>query len=167
MFELIRAYQKRDPAATNPWEVFFLYPGYKAMAFHRVAHAFYRGRVPFLPRLTSEIGRFLTGIEIHPGAQIGRRFVIDHGTGVVIGETAIIGDDVLIYQGSTLGGRSFLRGKRHPTVGDRVIIGAGARVLGNVTVGHDAKVGANSVVLTDVPPGATAVGAPARLIPGR
>lgn len=161
MLESIKA---RDPAARSLFEIAFLYPGLRALAFHRVSHAFWQMRLYFLARLMSELGRWLSGIEIHPGATIGRRLFIDHGTGVVIGETATIGNDVTLYHGVTLGGVSTAQTgeRRHPTVEDQVIIGAGAQVLGPVTVGHGARVGANAVVVKDVPPGVTVVGIPAQ-----
>ncbi|MGE4064103.1 MAG: serine O-acetyltransferase EpsC [Rhodospirillaceae bacterium] len=161
MLESIRA---RDPAARSLLEIALLYPGVRVLAFHRIAHALFGMRLTFLARLVSEIGRWLSGIEIHPGAKIGKRLFIDHGTGVVIGETAIIGDDVTMYHGVTLGGVSTAKtGKRrHPVVEDKVIIGAGAQVLGPITVGHGARVGANAVAVRDVPPGVTVVGIPAQ-----
>ena len=161
MLESIRA---RDPAARSLWEIALLYPGVRALAFYRVAHALWQIRLYFLARLISEIGRWLSGIEIHPGAIIGKRFFIDHGTGVVIGETAVIGDDVTMYHGVTLGGVSTDQTgmRRHPLVEDKVIIGAGAQVLGPITVGHGARVGANAVAVRDVAPGVTVVGIPAQ-----
>lgn len=153
----------RDPAARTIWEVVFCYPGLHAIWLHRVAHWLWQRRQHFLGRLLSHLNRFVTGIEIHPGARIGRRFFIDHGSGVVIGETAEIGDDVLIYQGVVLGGTSLQKRKRHPTLGDNVVIGAGAILLGPITVGDDAKVGAGSVVIKPVPAGSTVVGVPARV----
>ncbi|GGC04196.1 serine acetyltransferase [Oxalicibacterium flavum] len=155
----------RDPAARSGWEVVTCYPGFHAIVVHRCAHWFWQRGFKWLGRFTSHIGRWLTGIEIHPGAQIGRRVFIDHGFGVVIGETAEVGDDCTIYQGVTLGGTSLSKGaKRHPTLGKGVIIGAGAQVLGAFTVGEGAKVGSNAVVVKEVPAGATAVGNPARII---
>jgi serine O-acetyltransferase len=154
---------RKDPAAKSVLEVIVCYPGLHALWFHRIAHWFYKKRLFFIARLISHISRFLTGIEIHPGAKIGRRFFIDHGMGVVIGETTEIGDDVLIYQGVVLGGVSLSKGKRHPTVGNNVVIGAGAIVLGNIKIGDNARIGAGSVVLKDVPEGATVVGVPARV----
>jgi serine O-acetyltransferase len=154
---------RKDPAAKSVLEVIVCYPGLHALWFHRIAHWFYKKRFFFIARLISHISRFLTGIEIHPGAKIGRRFFIDHGMGVVIGETTEIGDDVLIYQGVVLGGVSLSKGKRHPTVGNNVVIGAGAIVLGNIKIGDNARIGAGSVVLKDVPEGATVVGVPARV----
>ncbi|MBR1780829.1 MAG: serine O-acetyltransferase [Oscillospiraceae bacterium] len=162
--ELLGAYQARDPAARSKLEIFLLYPGVHALIRHRIAHFLYRHRLFFLARLISQWSRHRTGIEIHPGATIGRRFVIDHGMGIVIGETAEIGDDVLLYHGVTLGGTGKDRGKRHPTIGNNVMIGCGAKVLGPFTVGDGARIAANSVVLSEVPPNATAVGVPARIV---
>jgi len=159
----VRAAQKRDPAAKSFLEVLLLYQGLHALISHRVAHFFYRMRLYFLARMISQASRFMTGIEIHPGAKIGRRFFVDHGMGVVIGETAEIGDDVLIYQGVTLGGAGLEKGKRHPTIGNNVVIGTGAKVLGNITVGDNSYVGANAVVIRDVPPNSTVVGVPGRV----
>lgn len=153
----------KDPAAKTTWEVVVCYPGLHALWLHRIAHLLWRHRLLFLGRLLSHLNRFLTGIEIHPGARIGRRFFIDHGMGVVIGETAEIGDDVLMYQGVVLGGTSLEKTKRHPTIGNNVVIGAGATILGPVTVGDNARIGAGSVVIKPVPPGATVVGVPGRL----
>lgn len=160
--EGIEAVRARDPAARSRLEVILCYPGVHALALHRVAHRLWRWRLRLLARVLSHISRMLTGIEIHPAARIGRRLVIDHGDGVVIGETAEIGDDVLMYHQVTLGGTSLAGGKRHPTIGDKVILGAGAKVLGPIVVGEGARVGANAVVLSDVPPGQTVVGIPAR-----
>ena len=159
----IRAAQKRDPAAKSFLEVMLLYSGLHALIYYRIAHFFYRIRLFFLARALSQAARFFTGIEIHPGAIIGKRFFIDHGLGVVIGETAIIGDDVLLYQGSTLGGTGIIKGKRHPTVGNNVVIGAGAKVLGNIVIGDNSYIGANAVVVKDVPPNSTVVGIPGRI----
>ena len=156
----------RDPAARSFWEVITCYPGMHAVWFHRIAHWFWTAGLRWVARFIAHISRFLTGIEIHPGARIGRRFFIDHGMGVVIGETAEIGDDVTLYHGVTLGGTSWNAGKRHPTLCNGVVIGAGAKVLGPLTVGVGAKVGSNAVVVKDVPDGATAVGNPARIING-
>jgi serine O-acetyltransferase len=156
---------ERDPAARNWLEVMFCYPGLHALCFHRIAHWLYRRQLAFIPRLISHLGRFLTGIEIHPGAQIGQGVFIDHGMGVVIGETAIVGDNTLIYQGVTLGGTGKQTGKRHPTIGKNVVVGAGAKVLGNIEVGDRVRIGAHSVVLRDVPPDNTVVGVPGRNIP--
>lgn len=154
----------RDPAARNGLEVLFCYPGLQALVFHRFAHQLYQMRIPFLPRLVSHIARFLTGIEIHPGATIGRGVFIDHGMGVVIGETAIVGNYALIYQGVTLGGTGKENGKRHPTLGENVVVGAGAKVLGNLLIGDNVRIGAGSVVLRDVPPDCTVVGIPGRIV---
>ncbi|MFH1457545.1 MAG: serine O-acetyltransferase EpsC [Candidatus Omnitrophota bacterium] len=162
-FGEIRAAQKRDPAAKGFLEVLLLYPGLHALIFHRIAHALYKMRLFLLARLLSQFSRWLTGIEIHPGAIIGKRFFIDHGMGVVIGETACIGDDVLLYQGVTLGGTGIEKGKRHPTLGNNVVIGGGAKVLGNITVGDNSYIGANAVVIKDVPPNSTVVGVPGRI----
>jgi serine O-acetyltransferase len=154
----------RDPAARNWLEVVFCYPGLQALVVHRFAHRLYRLRLPFIPRFLSHIARGLTGIEIHPGARIGKGVFIDHGMGVVIGETAIIGDYALIYQGVTLGGTGKETGKRHPTVGRNVVVGAGAKVLGNLCIGDNVRIGAGSVVLRDVPSDCTVVGVPGRII---
>ncbi|WP_035057389.1 serine O-acetyltransferase [Andreprevotia chitinilytica] len=162
--ETIRVIKERDPAARSHWEVVLCYPGFHAIAFHHVAHGLWIRDCKLLARLVSHFCRFLTGIEIHPGATIGRRVFIDHGMGVVIGETAVIGDDCTLYQGVTLGGTSLNGGKRHPTLENGVIIGAGAKVLGGFTIGAGAKVGSNAVLVKAVPPGATAVGIPARII---
>lgn len=168
MFERVRediqSVFHRDPAARNAFEVVTCYPGLHAVWLHRVAHALWVNGWKWLARVVSNFGRWLTGIEIHPGAKIGRRFFIDHGMGIVIGETAEIGDDVTLYQGVTLGGTSWNKGKRHPTLGDGVVVGAGAKVLGPFTVGAGAKVGSNAVVTKEVPPGATVVGIPGRII---
>ncbi|MBL8404719.1 MAG: serine O-acetyltransferase [Dechloromonas sp.] len=162
--EDIRAVFDRDPAARSFWEVLTCYPGIHALILHRVAHWFWGHRFRWLGRFTAHLSRMLTGIEIHPGATIGRRFFIDHGMGVVIGETAVIGDDVTLYHGVTLGGTSWNKGKRHPTLENGVVIGAGAKVLGPITVATGAKVGSNAVVTKEVPAGATAVGNPARIL---
>ena len=154
----------RDPAARNFVEVLTCYPGLHALLFHRMSHWFWNKRLKWLARFLSTIARWLTGIEIHPGAQIGNRFFIDHGMGVVIGETAIIGDDVTLYHGVTLGGTSWNKGKRHPTLNDGVVVGAGAKILGPFEVGKNAKVGSNAVVTKEVPAGATVVGIPGRII---
>lgn len=151
MFDFLKAYKKYDPAAKSYLEIFFLYPGPRAMFIHRIAHAFYKVRLFFIARLLADISRTLTGIEIHPGAQIGRRLVIDHGVGCVIGETAIIGDDCIIFHGVTLGGVKFDPIKRHPTIGNGVLIGTGAKVLGPIHIGDRSKIGANAVVMKDVP----------------
>ncbi|BAY15172.1 serine O-acetyltransferase [Anabaenopsis circularis NIES-21] len=155
---------ERDPAARNWLEVVFCYPGLHALCLHRLAHWLHRRGVAFFPRLISHIGRFFTGIEIHPGAEIGKGVFIDHGMGVVIGETAIVGDYTLIYQGVTLGGTGKESGKRHPTVGKNVVVGSGAKVLGNIQIGDRVRVGAGSVVLRDVPADSTVVGVPGRII---
>ena len=162
--ELLAAYQQRDPAARSKLEIFLLYPGVHAVIYHRVAHWLYRHHRLFLARAVSQWSRFWTGIEIHPGATIGRRLVIDHGAGIVIGETAEVGDDVLLYQCVTLGGTGKDKGKRHPTIGNNVLVGSGAKVLGPFTVGDNARIAANAVVLKEVPAGATAVGVPARVV---
>ena len=154
----------RDPAARTTWEVITCYPGFHALLIHRLAHALWRMKLRWLGRFASHCSRFLTGIEIHPGATIGRRVFIDHGMGVVIGETAELGDDCTLYHGVTLGGTTWNKGKRHPTLGKGVVIGAGAKVLGPVAVGNGARIGSNAVVVKDVPAGATAVGIPARII---
>ena len=155
---------ERDPAARNTWEVITCYPGFHALLLHRVAHGVWGAGFKWLGRFISHCARWLTGIEIHPGATIGRRFFIDHGMGVVIGETAEIGDDCTLYHGVTLGGTSWNKGKRHPTLGAGVVIGAGAKILGPITVGAHAKIGSNAVVVKDVPEGATAIGIPARVV---
>jgi len=162
--EDIRAVFDRDPAARSFWEVLTCYPGIHALILHRIAHWLWGHRLRWLARFTAHISRFLTGIEIHPGATIGRRFFIDHGMGVVIGETALIGNDVTLYHGVTLGGTSWNKGKRHPTLEDGVVIGAGAKVLGPITIAAGARVGSNAVVTKAVPAGATAVGNPARIL---
>lgn len=159
----IRAAQKRDPAAKSFIEVLLLYQGLHALVTYRIAHALYKMRLFFFARWLSQIARWMTGIEIHPGAKIGKRFFIDHGMGVVIGETSIIGDDVLLYQGATLGGTGIEKGKRHPTVGNNVVIGTGAKILGNITIGDNSYIGANAVVIKDVPPNSTVVGVPGRI----
>lgn len=162
--EDIRSVFHRDPAARNTFEVLTNYPGLHALWMHRIAHGLWRRGLKWLGRFVSAVSRWFTGIEIHPGAQIGRRFFIDHGMGVVIGETAVIGDDVTLYQGVTLGGTSWNKGKRHPTLKDGVVVGAGAKVLGPFDVGENAKVGSNAVVTKEVPAGATVVGIPGRII---
>ena len=154
----------RDPAARNLLEVMFCYPGFHALRLHRLAHFLWQRKLRLTARLLSHVNRFLTGVEIHPGARIGRRFFLDHGMGVVIGETAEIGDDVLMYQGVVLGGTSLEKKKRHPTVENSVVIGAAAILLGPITLGEGARVGANSVVVKSVPPGATVVGVPGRVV---
>ncbi len=159
----IDAVFERDPAARNYLEVVLLYSGVHAIVLHRIASWFLKARVPFFPRLLSQIGRFMTGIEIHPGAKIGQGLFIDHGMGVVIGETSEIGNNVTLYQGVTLGGTGKEKGKRHPNIGDNVVIGTGAKVLGNITIGENSYIGANAVVLKDVPPNSTVVGVPGRI----
>jgi serine O-acetyltransferase len=170
MFDIVRediqVVFDRDPAARNVWEIFLTYPGFHALFFYRVAHSAWTNGFKGLARFVSNLGRFFTGIEIHPGARIGRRFFIDHGMGVVIGETAEIGNDVTIYQGVTLGGTSLRKEKRHPTVEDWVVIGAGATVLGPVIIGHNSRIGSGSVVVTAVPPHSTVVGIPGRVVEG-
>lgn len=161
---LLAAYQRRDPAARSKLEIFLLYPGVHAVLYHRVAHWLYRHHRFFLARCVSQWSRFWTGIEIHPGATIGHRLVIDHGMGIVIGETAEIGDDCLLYQGVTLGGTGKDKGKRHPTLGNNVLIGAGTKVLGPVYIGDNARIGAGSVVLKNLPANCTAVGVPAEVV---
>ena len=153
----------KDPAAKSVLEIILLYPGFHALLSYRIANKLKKWKIPFIPRLISQLARFFTGIEIHPGATIGEKFFIDHGMGVVIGETTIIGDNVLVYQGVTLGGTGKDQGKRHPTIGDRVTIGAGAKVLGNITIGSDSNIGAGSVVIDDVPEHSTVVGIPGRI----
>lgn len=160
----IKAILERDPAARNGFEVALLYPGFHAVLFHRFAHMLYRCGLRFIPRLISQISRFFTKIEIHPGATIGRGLLIDHGCGVVIGETTIIGDDCTIYQGVTLGGTGKDTGKRHPTLGNNVMVGAGAKILGPFTVGDNSKIAANAVLLREVEPDSTCVGVPARVV---
>ncbi|NLM03523.1 MAG: serine O-acetyltransferase [Clostridiales bacterium] len=160
----IDAIFERDPAAKNLVEVILCYPGLHVMFFHRIAHGLYKRGLVTIPRLISNIGRFLTGIEIHPGAKIGKGIFIDHGTGVVIGETTEIGDNVTIYQGATLGGTGKDKGKRHPTIGNNVVISSGAKILGPFKVGDNSKIGAGSVVLKEVPPNSTVVGVPGRVV---
>ncbi len=160
----IRAALEHDPAARNVLQVVVFYPGFHARLFHRLAHALWKRRVPFFPRFIAHVTRFFTAIEIHPGAQIGERFFIDHGVGVVIGETTKIGDDVVIYQGVTLGGVSMHKEKRHPTIGNGVVIGAGAKLVGAIEIGANTKIGAGSVVTIDAPPNATVVGVPGRIV---
>lgn len=155
---------ENDPAARTKLEVFLLYPSIHARLAHMISHFLYKKNLLFLARLISQIARFLTGIEIHPGATLGAGILIDHGMGVVIGETAELGDRITIYQGTTLGGTGKEKGKRHPTVGDNVVIGAGSKVLGNIKIGSNSKIGANSVVLDDVPEGATVVGIPGKVV---
>ncbi len=165
--EDIRIVFAKDPAARGVAEVIFCYPGLHALWFHRLAHFLWRHKLRFPARFGSHISRFLTGIEIHPGAKIGRRFFIDHGAGVVIGETTEIGDDVLIYQGVVLGGTSLKKEKRHPTIGNNVVMGTGAVALGAITIGDGARIGSGSVVVKSVPPGATVVGIPGRIVEDR
>ena len=160
----IKATFEHDPAAINILEILLAYPGFHARQFHRVAHTLHRWHIPFLPRLISHFSRFLTGIEIHPGAKIGEGLFIDHGMGVVIGETSEIGDNVVLYQGVTLGGTSMQRIKRHPTLGNNVAVGCGAALIGDITIGDNSKIGSGSVVITSVPPNATVVGVPGRVV---
>ena len=160
----LRAVFDRDPAVRSVFEIFFCYPGFHAMLFYRLSHWLWSNRFKFLGRFVSHIGRFFTGIEIHPGAQIGRGFFIDHGMGVVIGETAEIGENCTLYHGVTLGGTSWAKEKRHPTLGNNVVIGSGAKVLGPFTVGDNSKIGSNSVVVKEVPESATVVGIPGRIV---
>ena len=160
----LRSIKSRDPAARNVFEIFFLYSGFHALIYYRISHFFYSAHMYFIARLISQLGRFFTGIEIHPGATIGRGLFIDHGSGVVIGETTEIGDECTLYQGVTLGGTGKDTGKRHPTLGNGVLVGAGAKVLGPFKVGDRAKIAAGSVVLSEIPPDCTAVGSPARIV---
>ena len=160
----LKSIQERDPASRSQLEIFFCYPCVHAIFSHRINHFLYKIKLKGLARLFSQISRFFTHIEIHPGAEIGKNLLIDHGAGVVIGETAIVGDDCTIYQGVTLGGTGKQTGKRHPTIGNNVFIGSGAKILGNINIGDNCKIGANSVVLKDVPSNSTAVGIPARII---
>ncbi len=162
--EQVETIFREDPAAKSVLEVILCYPGFHAILLHRLAHKLYTMKVPLVPRIISQFSRTLTGIEIHPGAKIGRRFFIDHGMGVVVGETAEIGDDVLLYQGVTLGGTGKERGKRHPTVGNHVVVGTGAKVLGNIRIGDCVKIGAGSVVVHPVPDHSTVVGIPGRVV---
>jgi len=162
--EQIETVFREDPAARSVAEILLCYPGFHAILAHRLAHRLYRWKVPLVPRLISQWSRFLTGIEIHPGATIGRRFFIDHGMGVVIGETTVIGDDVLLYQSVTLGGTGNEKGKRHPTLGNGVVVGTGAKVLGNIRIGDHVKIGAGSVVVRPVPDYSTVVGIPGRVV---
>ncbi len=164
--EDIQTVFQKDPAARSWFEVLTCYPGLHAIWLHRIAHWLWRARLYWPARFVSHLVRFLTGVEIHPGAMIGRRFFIDHGMGIVIGETAVIGDDVLMYKGAVLGGVSLTKGKRHPTVGDRVVIGSNATILGPVEIGHDARIGSGAVVVSSVPEDSTAVGVPARVVRG-
>jgi serine O-acetyltransferase len=160
----IRAIYQCDPAARNIFEILLAYPGFHARQFHRLAHQLYKWKVPFFPRFISHISRFLTGIEIHPGAKLGEGVFIDHGMGVVIGETAEVGDYVTIYQGVTLGGTSLQKVKRHPTLGNHVVVGVGAKVIGAITIGDNTRIGAGSVVIKSAPPNATIVGNPGRVV---
>jgi len=162
--EDIRAIRERDPAARSGFEIFILYSGLHALIYHRIAHFFHKHHMFFIARLISQMNRFFTGVEIHPGAQIGRGLFIDHGSGVVIGETTVIGDNCTIYQGATLGGTGKDVGKRHPTLGNNVMVGAGAKILGPFKVGDNAKIASNAVVLEEIPPDSTAVGVPARVV---
>ncbi len=163
MFADLKAALERDPAATNSLEVILTYSGFHAIISHRLAHKLHQWHIPFLPRLLSQVTRAITGIEIHPGAKIGRGFFIDHGMGVVIGETSVIGDNVTLFQGVTLGGTGKERGKRHPTLGDNVVAGTGAKILGNITIGDNVLIGANAVVIRSVPSDSTVVGVPGRI----
>ena len=165
MISFLRAYKNYDPAAKSMLEILLLYPGPRAVFFHRIAHFLYECKLFFIARLVADISRTLTGIEIHPGATIGKRLVIDHGVGCVIGETAVIGDDCVIFHGVTLGGMKFEPIKRHPTVGNHVLIGTGAKILGAITIGDHSKIGANAVVIRDVPPHTTIV-APKSIVLG-
>ncbi len=162
--EDIKVVFERDPAVRGVLEIWFCYPGFHALLLHRAAHWFWMKKLYFLGRLTSHLGRFLTGIEIHPGAKIGKGFFIDHGMGVVIGETAEIGDNCTLYHGVTLGGTSWAKEKRHPTLGNNVIVGSGAKILGPFTVGDNSKIGSNSVVVKEVPANSTVVGIPGRIV---
>ncbi len=162
--EDIKTIYDKDPAAENILEVLFCYPGLHALIMHRIAHKLNYWKIPLIPRIISNISRFFTGIEIHPAARIGRRFFIDHGMGVVIGATTIIGDDVLLYQGVTLGGTGNEHGKRHPTLGDNIVVGSGAKVLGNIEIGSNSRIGAGSVVVDSVPENSTVVGIPGRIV---
>ena len=164
LIETLDAFKAKDPAARSRLEIFLLYSGVHAIIYHRIAHWFYRHKLKFLARFVSQWSRFWTGIEIHPGATIGRRLVIDHGMGIVIGETAEIGDDCLLYQGVTLGGTGKDCGKRHPTLGNNVMVGSGAKVLGPFKVGDNSRIAAGAVVLKEIPPDCTAVGVPARIV---
>lgn len=162
--EQVQTIFREDPAAKSVVEIFLCYPGFHAILLHRFAHQLHSWRVPLLPRVISQVSRFFTGIEIHPGATIGRRFFIDHGMGVVIGETTEIGDDVLLYQGVTLGGTGNETGKRHPTLGNHVVVGTGAKILGNIKIGDNVRIGAGSVVVHPVPDNCTVVGIPGRVV---
>ena len=162
--DLVKSVKENDPAIRNVLEVFFCYPGLHAIWIYRISHIFYKLKLFLVARMINYVGRMLTGVDIHPGATIGKRLFIDHGQGVVIGETAIVGNDVVIFHGATLGGTGKDKGKRHPTIGNNVFIGCGAKVLGNITIGDNAKVGANAVVLCDVPANATIVGIPGKIV---
>lgn len=164
MLDFLNAYKKYDPAAKSLFEILILYPGPKAVFFHRIAHALYVLNLFFLARFVAEVSRWATGIEIHPGAQLGQRLIIDHGSGVVIGETAVVGDDCIIFHGVTLGGLSFNPVKRHPTILNNVLIGTGAKILGPITIGNGVKVGANAVVTKDIPDNVTVVGNPFKIL---
>lgn len=164
LMETLEAYQRNDPAARSKLEVFLLYNGVHAILLYRLSHWLWRIGLAFLARLISQLAKWLTGVEIHPAATIGRRLVIDHGTGIVIGATTEIGDDCLIYQGVTLGGTGIAQGKRHPTLGNNVMVGSGAKVLGAINIGDNSRVAANSVVLRDVPENSTVVGVPGRVV---
>ena len=162
--EDIKTIYEKDPAAENILEVLFCYPGLHALIMHRIAHKLNYWKIPLIPRMISNFSRFMTGIEIHPAARIGRRFFIDHGMGVVIGATTIIGDDVLLYQGVTLGGTGSEHGKRHPTLGNNIVVGSGAKILGNIEIGSNSRIGAGSVVIDSVPADSTVVGVPGRVV---
>ncbi|MCD7880013.1 MAG: serine O-acetyltransferase [Candidatus Gastranaerophilales bacterium] len=162
--EDIQTIYEKDPAAENILEVLFCYPGLHALILHRIAHKLSYWKIPLIPRIISNISRFFTGIEIHPSARIGRRFFIDHGMGVVIGATTIIGDDVLLYQGVTLGGTGNEHGKRHPTLGNNIVVGSGAKILGNIEIGSNSRIGAGSVIVNNVPENSTVVGVPGRIV---
>lgn len=164
MFHLVKQYRAFDPAAKSNIEIALLYPGVKAIVIHRLAHYLYRSKCHFAARFLSEFSRFLTGIDIHPGAKIGCGVIMDHGMGIVIGETATVGNNVIIYQGVTLGGTNLQHGKRHPTLEDHVVVGAGAKILGSITIGAHSRIGANSVVISSVPTGSTVVGIPGRIV---
>ena len=155
---------EKDPAASSRFQIFILYPSIHAVIHHKISYFFYNKKLLFLARLVSQFSRFFTGIEIHPGARIGKNLFMDHGMGIVIGETSIIGDNVTIYHGVTLGGVSLAKGKRHPTIGNNVLIGAGAKILGNITIGDNSKIGANSVILKDIPENSVAVGIPGKIL---
>jgi len=159
----VRSAKEKDPAAKGTLQIVLLYPGLHAIIFYRIAHFLWKMHIPFFPRAISQLARFLTGVEIHPGAQVGKGFFIDHGMGVVIGETAIVGDEVTLFQGVTLGGTGKEKGKRHPTLGSNIVVGTGAKVLGNITIGDNSYIGANAVVLRDVPSNSTVVGVPGRV----